>query len=123
MSAHACCATSGCQSLSLVGERVSHQASTPAKNTTKMPSFRQNGLTNRSTTTNAVASSAAPSLLPVPKGPSNQTAPNTQAAAMRPTTAESKPPSQQIRRFILAQLAGAEPEHRRKEKNGAGRRG
>ena len=48
-----------------------------------------------------VVSRAAASLLPAPNGPSNQTAPNAQAAAMRPTTAQSKPPSQQIRyRFM-----------------------
>ena len=42
---------------SLLGESVSHQASTPAKSATKMTSFRQNGLTNSSTTTNMIASS------------------------------------------------------------------
>src|SRR5205085_3577152 len=103
MSAHAFCATSGCQSLSLVGESVSHQMSTPAKSTTKMPSFRQNGLNNTSTTTNAIASSAATILFLAPKGPSNQTAPKAQAAAMMAMIAQSKAPTQRPRRFILAQ--------------------
>ena len=47
------------------------------------------------------ASRAAASLLPAPNGPSNQTAPNAQAAAMRPTTAQSKPPSQRIRYRLI----------------------
>src|SRR6478736_1852917 len=82
MSAHAFWATSGCQSLSFVGESVSHQVSTPAKSTKKTTSFRQNGLTNRRTTTNAVASSAAATLFPLLNGASNHTAPNAQAIAM-----------------------------------------
>src|SRR4029453_4427536 len=61
-----------------------------------MPSFLQNGLTNIRTSANAAASRMAASLLPAPNGPSNQTAPNAQAAAMRPTTAQSIPPSQNI---------------------------
>src|SRR6478736_3720982 len=85
MSAHACLATSGSQSLSLVGESVNHQVSTPAKSTTKMTSFRQNGLTNRRTTTNIVASSAAAIRLPGPNEASYHTAPNTQAIAMLAT--------------------------------------
>src|SRR5437763_6366663 len=103
MSAHAFWATSGCQSLSLVGESVSHQMSRPPKSTTKMPSFRQNGQTNTSTTTDAIASSAVAILFPAPNGPSNQTAPNAQTAAMMAMTAQSKPPTQRPRRFILAQ--------------------
>src|SRR4030095_4986835 len=85
MSAHAFWATSGCHLLSFVGESVSHQISTPAKSTTKMPSFCQNGLTNRSTTANVAASSAAANLLPTPNGASNHTAPNAQAIAMLAT--------------------------------------
>ena len=54
--------------------------------------------------TNTSASRAAANLLPPPKGPSNQTAPNTQAVAMRPTTAKIRPPSQQVRRFMPGQL-------------------
>src|SRR2546430_6419117 len=103
MSAQAFWATSGCQSLSLVGESVSHQTSTPPKRTTKTSSFRQNGLTNTSTATNAIASSAAAILFPAPNGPSNQTAPNAQTAAMTAMTAQSKPPTQRPRCFILAQ--------------------
>src|SRR6266446_4471493 len=82
MSAHAFWATSACQSLSLVGESVSHQMSTPPKRSATAPILRQNGLTNRSTTTNVVASSAAAIRLPAPNGASNHTAPNAQAAAM-----------------------------------------
>src|SRR5512132_1777138 len=82
MSAQASLATSGCQSPSLVGESVSHQMSTPAKSTTKKTSFRQNGLTNRSATTNAVASSAAAIRFPAPNGASNHTAPNADVIAM-----------------------------------------
>src|SRR4029077_7180128 len=82
MSAHASLATSGCQSLSLVGESVSHQVSTPAKSTTTTTSFRQNGLTNRRTTTNVIASSAAASRFPAPNGASYHTAPNAQAIEM-----------------------------------------
>src|SRR5882724_664540 len=107
MSAHAFWATSGCQSLSLVGESVSHQTSTPPKRTTKTPSFRQNGLTNTSTATNAIASSAAAILFVAPNGPSNQTAPNAQAAAMMAMIAQSKPPTQRPKRFILAQRPGS----------------
>src|SRR4029077_6326604 len=82
MSAHAFWATSGCQTLSFVGERVSHQVSTPAKSTTTTTSFLQNGLTNRSATTNTVASSAAAIRFPTPNGASYHTAPNAQAIAM-----------------------------------------
>src|SRR5205085_5560437 len=103
MSAHAFWATSGCQSLSLVGESVNHQMSRPPKSTTKMPSFRQNGQTNTSATTGAVASSAVAILFPAPNGPSNQAAPNAQTAAMTAMTAQSKPPTQRPGCFILAQ--------------------
>src|SRR4029453_743534 len=92
MSAHAFWATSGCQSLSLVGESVSHQMSTPAKSTPQMPSFRQNGLTNRSTIANAIARSIAAILFALPNGASNHTAPNAQAAqpsAMSQTNAHT----------------------------------
>src|SRR5512133_637078 len=82
MSAQTSLATSGCQSLSFVGESVSHQVSTPAKSTTKMTSFRQNGLTNRSAIANAVASNAAAIRFPSPNGASYQTAPNAHAIAM-----------------------------------------
>src|SRR6476660_5699775 len=85
MSAHASLATSGCQSLSLVGESVSHQVSTPAKSATTTSSFRQNGLTNRSAATNAVASSAAAIRFPAPNGASYHTAPNAHAIAMMTT--------------------------------------
>src|SRR5205807_4509096 len=108
MSAHAFWATSGCQSLSLVGESVSHQMSTPAKSTTKMPSFRHNGLKNRRTIANVIARSAHAILFPAPKGPSNQTAPNAQAAAMMAMIAQSKQPTQRPRRFILAQRSGGD---------------
>src|SRR3984893_12161679 len=108
MSAHAFWATSVCQSLSCVGLMVSHHMSTPAKSTAKQPSFRQNGLTKKSTITNAIASTAAAILLPAPSGPSNQMAPNAHAAAMMPTTAKGKPPAQRPRRFILAQRAGCD---------------
>src|SRR5436309_3995317 len=94
MSAHAFCATSGCQSLSLVGESVSHQMSTPAKSTTKMPSFRQNGLTDRRTIANAIASSAPAVLFPAPKGASNEAAPDAEAAAMMAMIAQSEPATQ-----------------------------
>src|SRR2546423_1021736 len=82
MSAGASWATSGCQLLSLVGESVSHHVSTPAKSTTEMTSFRQNGLTSSSTTTNVMASSTAARWLPAPNGASNHTAPNVQAIAI-----------------------------------------
>src|SRR5512133_1735004 len=85
MSAQASLATSGCQSLSFVGESVSHQVSTPAKSTTKTTSFRQNGLTNRSNIANVVASSAAAIRFPAPNGASNQTAPNAHAVATMAT--------------------------------------
>src|ERR1700732_431567 len=108
MSAHAFCATSGCQSRLLVGEMVNHHMSTPAKSTAKTPSFRQNGLTNTSTTTNAIASTAPAILLLAPSGPSNQAAANAQRGEMMATTAKSNPPTQRPRRFILAQRAGCD---------------
>src|SRR5436190_24252312 len=82
MSAHACLATSGCQSLSFVGESVSHQVSTPAKSTRKMRNFRKNGLTNRRTMSKLVATSAAAIRLPAPNGASYHAAPNAHAIAM-----------------------------------------
>src|ERR1700730_18518111 len=98
MSAHAFWATSGCQSPSLVGESVSHQMSTPAKSTPKMPSFRQNGLTNSSTTTNVIASSTAANRLPAPNGASNHTAPNAQAIAMMAVSRTNSSPTQRMNR-------------------------
>src|SRR5437763_11341442 len=82
MSAHASLATSGCQSLSFVGESVSHQVSTPAKSTRKMTNLRKNGLTNRRTMTKLVATSAAAIRLPAPNGASYHAAPNAHAIAM-----------------------------------------
>src|SRR6266853_2170713 len=101
MSAHPFWATSGCQSLLLVGESVSHQMSTPAKSTTKMPSFLKNGLTNRSTIANAIAMSVAATLFAWPNGASNHTAPNAQAAAMMAARRTSSSPTPRITRTRL----------------------
>src|SRR2546425_2303568 len=110
MSAFALWATSGCQSLSLVGESASHHTSTQAKSTTTMPSFRQNGLTNSSTATTVVASSAAAIRLAHPNGASNHTAPNAQAIAMIAIRRTSNTPAQRMsstRFFITVQNTAA----------------
>src|SRR6266404_5446545 len=98
MSAHAFWATSACQSLSLVGESVNHQMSTPAKSTTKMPSFRQNGLTNTRTIADAIARSAATTLFALPNGASNHTAPDAQATAIMAVKRTSSAPIQRMTR-------------------------
>src|SRR6266480_492204 len=98
MSAHAFWATSGCQSLSLVGERVNHQMSTPAKSTTTMASFRQNGLTNMSAIANTTARSPATSLFAFPNGASNHIAPNAQATAMMAMRRTTSSPTQRMTR-------------------------
>src|SRR5882762_4505267 len=101
MSAHAFWVTSGCQSLSLVGESVNHQMSTPANSTTKMPSFRQNGLTNTKTITEASARSPATTLFAFPNGASNHTAPNAQATAMMAARRTSSAPAHRSTRIRL----------------------
>src|SRR6266436_5166211 len=82
MSAHAFWATSACQSLSLVGESVSHQMSTPPKIRVTAPTLRQNGLTNTSAAADAIARSPATNLFALPNGASNHTAPNAQVIAI-----------------------------------------
>src|SRR6266581_8646184 len=96
MSAHAFWATSGCQSLSLVGESVNHHASTTPKSRATAPTLRQNGLTNMSAIANAIAMSAATTLFAFPNGASNHTAPNAQAIAMIAVRRTSSPPTQRI---------------------------
>src|SRR6266568_2781789 len=101
MSAHAFWATSGCQSLSLVGESVNHHASTTPKRRATAAILRQNGLTNASAIANTTARSAAITLFALPNGPSNHTAPNAQAAAMT-AIRTSSPPTQRITRIRSA---------------------
>jgi hypothetical protein len=84
-----------------VGESVSHQVSTPAKSTTTITSFRQNGLTNMRTTTNVIASSAAATLFPLPNGASNHSAPNAQAVAMMAAIRTSNATAHRITRIKL----------------------
>src|SRR6266536_5095075 len=98
MSAHAFRATSACQSLSLVGESVNHQMSTPAKRSATAPILRQNGLTNTSAAADATARSPARTLFAFPNGASNHTAPNAQAIAMMAVRRTSSPPTQRITR-------------------------
>src|SRR6266496_5654295 len=96
MSAHAFWATSGCQSLSLVGESVNHQMSTPAKTSATALILRQNGLTNTSSAVDATAGSPATTLFALPNGASNHTAPNAQATAMMAVRRTSSLPSQRM---------------------------
>src|SRR5438874_4856660 len=98
MSAHAFWATSGCQSLSLVGESVNHHASTPPKRRATAPTLRQNGLTNTSTATDATARIQARTLFALPNGASNHTAPNAQVAAIMAVRRMSSSPTQRITR-------------------------
>src|SRR5207249_7248662 len=114
MSAHAFWATSGCQSLSLVGESVNHQVSTPAKSTNKMPSFRPNGLTNTKAATDATARSPATNLFALPNGASNRTAPNAQAIAMIAVRITSSSPIQRITRtrFFIMNVPNSRGEER-----------
>src|SRR5438067_11659258 len=81
MSAHAFWPTSGCQSLSLVGESASHQISTPAKTSATAPILRENGLTNTSAIADATATSPATTLFALPNGAPNHTAPIAHAIA------------------------------------------
>src|SRR6266853_5033271 len=101
MSAHAFWATSGCQSLSLVGESVSHHASTTPKRRATAPILRQNGLTNMSAIANAIARSPATTLFALPNGASNHTAPNAQAIAMIAVRRRSSSPTQRMTRTRL----------------------
>src|SRR6266699_3910975 len=101
MSAHAFWATSGCQSLSLVGESVNHHASTTPKRRATAPILRQNGLTNASAIANTTARSPATTLFALPNGASNHTAPNAQAAAIMAVRRMSSSPTQRITRTRL----------------------
>src|SRR6266545_5736158 len=76
MSAHASLATSGCQSLSLVGESVNHHASTTPTIRATAVILRHNGLTNVSVIANPTARSPATTLFASRNGASNHTAPN-----------------------------------------------
>src|SRR6266702_5278086 len=102
MSAHPFWATSACQSLSLVGESVSHQMSTPPKSSAMAPVLRQNGLTNTSAATDATARSQTTTLFAFPNGASNHTAPNAQATAMMAMRMTSSSPTQRMTRTRLA---------------------
>src|SRR6266581_58424 len=99
MPAHAFWATSGCQSLSLVGESVSHHTSTPPKSSATAPTFRQNPLTNTSAIAAAIARSPATILFALPNGASNHTAPKAQARAMLAVKRTSSSPIQRITRI------------------------
>src|SRR6266496_4021812 len=104
MSAHAFWATSGCQSLSLVGESVNHHASTPPKRRVTPPTLRQNGLTNTSAAADATARTQARTLFALPNGASNHTAPNAQAIAIMAMRRMSSSPTQRktrTRSFIM----------------------
>src|SRR6266498_332552 len=104
MSAHASLATSGCQSLSLVGESVNHHASTTPKRRTTAAILRQNGLTNASMIANPTARSPATTLFAFPNGASKHTAPNAQAIAimaMRRTRSSPIPRITRTRSFIM----------------------
>src|SRR6266404_1176610 len=98
MSAHAFWATSGCQSLSLVGESVNHQMSTPAKSSVTAPTLPQNGLTNTKAIAAASARSPATTLFALPNGASNHTAPNAQATAIMAVRRTSSAPIQRMTR-------------------------
>src|SRR4030095_14485640 len=104
MSAHASLATSGAQSLSLVGESVSHHASKIPKRRATAVILRQNGLTNASVIANPTARSPAAILFAFPNGASNHTAPNAQAIAIKAARRMSSSPTQRITRtrsFIM----------------------
>src|SRR6266496_4065794 len=101
MSAHAFWATSACQSLSLVGESVNHQMSTPAKTSATALILRQNSLTNTSAAVDASARSPATTLFALPNGASNHTAPNAQAMAMMAVKRTSGSPIQRMTRTRL----------------------
>src|SRR5439155_16278235 len=98
MSAHAFWATSGCQSLSLVGESVSHQMSTLPKSSATAPILRQNGLTNTSAAADATARNPAKALFALPNGASNHTAPKAQATAIMTARRTSNSPTQRMTR-------------------------
>src|SRR6266567_5423002 len=101
MSAHALWATSGCQSLLLVGESVNHHASTKPKTRVTAPTLRQNGPTNISAAADAITRSPATTLFAFPNGASNQTAPNAQAIAMIAVRRTSSSPIQRMTRTRL----------------------
>src|SRR5436190_9217826 len=82
MSAHANCATSGCQLPLLLGLSVTHQPSTPPTSNVMTATLRQKCLTNTSVIAAAIANSPATTLFALPNGASYQTAPNAQTAAM-----------------------------------------
>src|SRR5207253_10420196 len=94
-------ATSGCQSLSLVGESVIHHASTPLKRRAAAPTLRQNGLTNASAATDASARSPAINLFALPNGASNHTAPHDQAIAIMAVRRTSSSQTQRMTRTRL----------------------
>src|SRR5207249_7774373 len=98
MSAHAFWATSGCQSLSLVGESVNHQMSTPPKRSATAPIFRQNGLTNTRAVADATARSPAKSLFTFPNRTSTHIAPNAQVTAMMAMRRTTSSPTQRMTR-------------------------
>src|SRR5438552_5406715 len=101
MSAHAFWATSACQSLSLVGESVSHHASTTPKRSVTAPILRQNGLTNTKAAADANARTPATTLFALPNGASNHTAPNAQATAIIAVRRRNSSPIQRITRTRL----------------------
>src|SRR6266436_2811437 len=101
ISAHAFWATSGCQSLALVGKSVHHHASTTPKRRATAPTLRQNGLTNASAIANASARSPAATLFASPNGASNHTAPNAQAIAMMAAGRMSDAPIHRMTRIRL----------------------
>src|SRR5204863_9192000 len=101
MSAHANCATSGCQFPLLLGLSVNHQPSTPPKSNVITATLRQNGLTNTSTPADATARTQARTLFALPNGASNQTAPNAQVAAIIAVRMTSSSPIQRITRTRL----------------------
>src|SRR5206468_1318934 len=100
-SAHAFLATSGCQSLSLVGDSVTHQASTPPTSSAIAANLRQNGLTNTSAVADAIARSTAATLFAFPNGASNHIAPNAQALAMMAAKRTTSAPIDRMTRIEL----------------------
>src|SRR4029453_8983145 len=121
MSAHASLATSGCQSLSLVGESVNHHASTTPKRRATAAILRHSGLTNASMIANATARSPAATLFAFPNGASNHTAPNAQVIAIMAVTRMSTAPAPRITRtrsFIIdiTTQARSKKDGRNKEK-------
>src|SRR5882762_6079752 len=101
MSAHPLWATSGCQSLTLVGESVNHHASTTAKRRVTAPTLRQRRRTNTSAIAAASAMSPATTLFAFPNGASNHTAPNAQVMAIMSMRRTNNPPAQRITRIRL----------------------